>query len=264
MLCQYQGENRWAGIGGKTVRGRAPADIQNYSVPSQAAPGWLLSHIQWLAPRSGGTCWVSLHLPSPATSPSITHTPEAQFLFFVPLKSIQDQSTLSLQCHEDVRICSRWRIFRVKLTEWTLNLVYPFHTHAEAVPHSKEIRHIPPDTSCNEKWEVMRLFIMPCPPWIPQYMLALSYTPQQLISGGQNSIHSFAVAKYTACSPTQTNEETRQVARFSELSLIKAIYVLIVLLDYKNWKGEERTVNCTIYFMEWKIQQQTTTAVKSV
>jgi len=82
--------------------------------------------------------------------------------------------------------------------------------------------------------------------------VAVSCTPQQLISEEQNSIHFFAVAKYPACSPTQTNEETRQVARFSELSLIKAIYVLIVLLEYKNWKGEEKTVNCTVCFMEWK------------
>lgn len=95
-------------------------------------------------------------------------------------------------------------------------------------------------------------------------MLALFCAPQQLISEGQNSIHSFAATKYPACSPPQTNEETRQVARFSELSLIKAIYVLIVLLDYKNWKGEEKTVNCTVYFMEWKTQQQTTTAAKTV
>lgn len=40
--------------------------------------------------------------------------------------------------------------------------------------------------------------------------------------------------------------------------------MLIVLLDYKNWKGEEKTVNCTVYFMEWKTQQQTTTAAKTV
>lgn len=130
--------------------------MQNDSVPGKAAPEWLLSRIQWLAPKAEGTCWVFLCLPSPTTSPSITHTPEAQFLFFVPLKSIQDKSTLCLQCHEGVRICSRWRIFRVKLTEWALNLVYLSHTHAEAVPHSKEIRHITPDTGCSEKREVMR------------------------------------------------------------------------------------------------------------
>jgi len=61
-----------------------------------------------------------------------------------------------------------------------------------------------------------------------------------LISERQNSVRSFAEAKFPVCSRTQTNEGIRQAARFSELSLIKAIYVLIVLLDYKTWKGEKK------------------------
>lgn len=127
------------------------------------------------------------------------------------------------------------------------------------MPHSK-IRYIPPDTGCNEKQEVMRWFIIPCLSHRPQRAGSVLYSSAADFRGTE--LYSFAAAKYPACSPTQRNEEARHVARFSELSLIKAIYVLTVLLDYNNWKGGERTVNCTVHFMEWKTQHDCCSEVR--
>lgn len=91
-------------------------------------------------------------------------------------------------------------------------------------------------------------------------MLALSCSLQQLISEAQNSAHS--LLQQNMLSVPQHKEMRRQVTRFSELSLIKAIYVFIVLPDYKNWEGEERTVNCTVYFTEWKMQHNCCSEVR--
>lgn len=88
---------------------------------------------------------------------------------------IHPESTLSWQCHKNVRICSGLEILRVELTEWALNLIYPSLTHAKAVPHSK-IRNIPPDTSCNEKQDVMRWFIIPCLSKRPQHAGSVLYS----------------------------------------------------------------------------------------
>lgn len=107
----------------------------------------------------------------------------------------------------------------------------------------------------------MRWFIIPCLSPRPQHAGFVLYSSAADFRGTE-LCSLFAAAKYAVCSPTQRNEEARQVTRFSELSFIKAIYVFIVLPDYKNWEGEERTVNCTVYFMEWKTQHNCCSEVR--
>lgn len=73
------------------MRCRTPADMQNNPV-RQPQGGFCHPYRDW-PPNQEAEDSISC-LFSPTSSPSIVRTPEAQLLFFVPLKSIQDPHSL--------------------------------------------------------------------------------------------------------------------------------------------------------------------------